>query len=272
MNHTIDLHLHSTASDGTLSPTELAGHVAQYGVDLIALTDHDCIAGLGECRSAANRLGIRFIDGVELSANWKNKGVHIIGLDFDPDNGGFRNCLTVSQCIRHQRNEKIAAKLGEAGIAVPVELYRDKNTGRSHFAKYLSESGQVRSPQQAFKRYLGDGKSASVETRWPDLTKILSIISAAGGYSVLAHPEKYKLTMTGLNQLISDFASSGGDALELDPTTDSGGQQQLICLCRKHRLRVSFGSDFHSPDQFWLKPGRENALPGELEAIWDLFA
>ncbi len=272
----IDLHCHSTASDGALSPADLVDRAAAKGVTHLALTDHDTVAGLSAAASSAAQKGISLIAGTELSCVWRSHTVHIVGLDFDPENTDFRNALERQNRNRWARAGAIADKLSKTG----VENLLDKATtkaggdvpGRPHFARALIDEGVVKDSAQAFKRYLGQGKPGDVKAFWPELGEVVQWILGAGGVAVLAHPRKYKLTATRLRALVSDFKSAGGKAMEVSISGQSSGDLGFIAeLCRRENLLASQGSDFHFPGAPWCELGRIAKMPDGIEPVWHHF-
>lgn len=272
----IDLHCHSTASDGALSPAALVERAAGRGVTHLSLTDHDTIAGLAEAQTAAQVQGIELIPGVELSCLWKSRTIHIVGLDFDPAAEGFRQALERQNENRWARARMIAERLGKLGIddllARASEAAGGDVPGRPHFAQVLTEAGVVNNTGQAFKRYLGAGKPGDVKAFWPELSEVVRWITEAGGVAVLAHPRKYQLTATKLRELTSDFRRAGGQAIEVSTSGQSSGDLGFLAeLCRKEKLLASQGSDFHFPGAPWCELGRIMKMPDGLEPVWHSF-
>ncbi|SFR41327.1 hypothetical protein SAMN04488073_0765 [Marinobacter gudaonensis] len=272
----IDLHCHSTASDGALSPAALVARAAEQGVTHLALTDHDTITGLSEAASAARKHDIQLIPGTELSCLWKSRTIHVVGLDFDPADPGLLAALEQQNDNRWSRARMIACRLEK--LAVPDLL--DRATvkaggdvpGRPHFAEVLIEQGVVRNAAQAFKRYLGTGKAGDVKAYWPELSEVVNWINAAGGIAVLAHPRKYQLTATKLRELTADFRRAGGRALEVSTSGQSSGDLGFLAeLCRKEKLMASQGSDFHFPGAPWCELGRIMKMPDGLAPVWQSF-
>ncbi|MDI9245815.1 PHP domain-containing protein [Marinobacter sp. CHS3-4] len=272
----IDLHCHSTASDGALSPEDLISRAAEQGVTHLALTDHDTIVGLSEARAAAERSGMSLIPGTELSCVWRSHTIHIVGLDFDPRSETFLKAMETQHANRWGRARAIADKLSKVG----VDDLLDKATtaangdvpGRPHFARVLVNEGVVKDINQAFKRYLGQGKPGDVKAFWPELEDIVQWIVDAGGIAVLAHPRKYKLTATKLRALVSDFKRAGGRAMEVSTSGQSSGDLGFLAeLCRREELLASQGSDFHFPGSPWCELGRIMKMPDGVEPVWHHF-
>lgn len=269
-----DLHTHTTASDGQLSPAELMSLAAERGLDALAITDHDSTAGLAvayQARPAA----LRLIPGIELSTAWGHTGVHVIGLGIDVDAPVLRTGIAQQQQARNQRAELIAKRLAGKGLKNTLAGARGlagaATLGRPHFARYLASSGQVRNEQEAFSRYLGRGKIGDVRHVWAPLNEIIRWILDAGGIPVLAHPARYGLSNLKLEELIKAFRSAGGLGMEVV----SGAQeatltQRLGQLANRHELAASCGSDFHRPGQGWSDLGSAPALPRDCTPVWNL--
>ncbi|WP_100639551.1 PHP domain-containing protein [Marinobacter salexigens] len=272
----IDLHCHSTASDGALSPTELLARAAENKVTHLALTDHDTISGLPEAHAAAIANGVVLIPGIELSCLWRSRTIHIVGLDFDIENGGFLKALEQQNRNRWDRAAMIADR--QSKLAIPDLLERatveagGDVPGRPHFARIMVESGVVKNAAQAFKRHLGAGKPGDVKAYWPELPEVVQWINSAGGIAVLAHPRKYQLTATKLRELTADFRRAGGQAIEVVTSGQSSGDLGFLAeLCVREKLLASQGSDFHFPGAPWCELGRIMKMPDGLEPVWHHF-
>jgi predicted metal-dependent phosphoesterase TrpH len=275
MNEIYDLHSHSTASDGTLSPTALVQRAHQQGVTALALTDHDTTAGLGEAQASATAIGIRLIAGIELSTNWQNKCFHIVGLGIDPTYPPLAEATHRLQQTRLERAEKIAAKLEKKRIFGAFEAVKhaagDGMITRSHFADFLLSQHHVDTQQEAFDRYLGQGKAAYVATLWAELELAISWITQSGGVAVLAHPLRYKLTANWMKRLLTAFKEAGGQSMEVVTGRISHDEIKLAAnYARQFELAGSTGSDFHSPDNPWVELGRFAPLPEMLKPVWEL--
>lgn len=257
-----DLHFHSTASDGVLSPLELVKRALQRDVQILALTDHDTLGGYDQIRYAPEAEQLTLISGIELTAHWLGRMVHIVGLNFHPDNVALRSYLEGLAQLRAERAMKISERLVKAGVHASVyedaqKLAGDGIIGRPHFARAMVEKGFVSSEQAAFKQYLGAGKTGDVKMQWPDISQAVSIITEAGGVAVLAHPTKYKMTFTKIRALADAFKSCGGTALEVSYTGITPSHQaDLERLARGLGIMISAGSDFHSPAQGWTDIGK----------------
>ena len=270
----IDLHAHSTRSDGRLTPGALVARAAEAGVTTFALTDHDTIDGLDEARTAANTHDITFIDGVEVSVTWQRRTLHVVGLAFDRDDATLAGGLATLQRARRDRAIRIAARIEKLGVADAWNraeaLAGDGQITRPHFARLLIEDGICRHNHQAFKKHLRPGRDAHVAVEWARLEDAVTWIRGAGGMAVLAHPFGYGFSGAWRQRAIAAFAEAGGDALEICTGTTS--RQQEVTAARdaaRHDLAGSVGSDFHAPEQFWLALGRLRALPGGMHSVWD---
>ncbi len=271
---TIDLHMHSTASDGMLSPTELIRFAAECGCNTVALTDHDTAAGVSEARSEAHRLGIRFIAGIEVSSLWGGRSIHVVGLGIDDTNPVLTRKVREFEVSRTRRAAQIAEKLAALGIAGMLEkatafAENKLNVSRVHFALALLEAGAVKNQQEAFDRYLGDGKPAYIMAPWPTVAEAVDLIHTAGGIAVMAHPGRYHFKNDWtVDELMKDFAAAGGEAVEVI----SGSQQpdftpRCLAWAREYKLLVSTGSDFHSKTGTRPMPGTQGQLPAGYTSV-----
>ncbi|WP_303292460.1 PHP domain-containing protein [Marinobacter sp. ST-43] len=272
----IDLHCHSTASDGALSPEALIARAVEQGVSHLALTDHDTIAGLEVARGAASGSGLSLINGVELSCVWRSHTIHVVGLDFDERDPAFLTSLERQNENRWQRARMIADRLSRLNVDQLLEratkVAGGDVPGRPHFAEVLVEDGVVPKVAHAFKRYLGTGKPGDVKACWPDLPEVVQWIVAAGGIAVLAHPRKYRLTATRLRALTADFGRAGGKGIEVSVSGQSSGDLGFVAeLARREKLWASQGSDFHFPGAPWCELGRIMKMPEGLEPVWHHF-
>lgn len=269
----IDLHSHSTASDGRLAPAALVQAASAAGVRVLALTDHDTVGGLDEADAAARACGLRLVPGVELSVTWNKRTIHVLGLAIDPAAAALQAALARLQACRTERAERIAAKLEKRGVggalAYAATLADGGQLTRTHFARVLVYEGYCRDVAQAFKQYLAQGRSAHVASEWIDLETAVAAIRAAGGYAVLAHPMKYRLRRSGREQLYQAFAAAGGVAVEVCcGNTTPQDVRTLGQEARAHGLYGSAGSDFHGPEQHWLGLGRVAPLPEGVTPLW----
>ncbi len=272
-----DLHSHSTASDGELTPTALVAYAIGCGVDVLALTDHDDTSGFQEACQAAQKGGIELIAGVEISATWKGKHlVHIVGLNIDPLDGALQRGLSGLRLQREERGVRMAERLEKRGISDALAGARQFSKGnilsRTHFARYLVEAGYVKNINDAFKRHLGDGKPAYVASEWADLETVVGWITAAGGVAVIAHPARYKLSATKLRLLIEEFKSCGGVGIEVvSGSQDKKEVRSMAEYARRYELYASIGSDYHGPSQTWSGMGKQLPLPDGCVPIWHLW-
>jgi 3',5'-nucleoside bisphosphate phosphatase len=269
-----DLHCHSTRSDGLLTPGDVIRRAVEGGVDVVALTDHDELAGLEEARAAARETGIGFINGSELSVTWQGDTVHIVALGIDPENGALGEGLAGVRSGRDARARRIGEALGHVGIPDAFEgalayVTSERLISRTHFARYLVESGHVRDMKDAFKRFLTTGKPGYVAHEWATLSQVIAWIHAAGGQAVIAHPGRYKLTPSGLRALVAEFRDLGGDALEVvSPSHTAAQYAEFAALARTYGLKASCGTDFHGPGESRLDFGELPPLPTGVEPVW----
>ena len=269
-----DLHCHSTASDGLLAPAALVERAAGNGVDVLALTDHDEIAGLAEARSRAAELDLRFIDGVELSVSWGGITIHIVGLNIDPDNVQLQQGLQAIRQGRTERAKKMAQDLARAGIPGSLEgayVYVDNPNliGRTHFARFLVEKRYVSDVKSAFQHYLVNGKPGYVPHQWATLDDGLACIKAGGGVAVLAHPGRYKLTRTEMRKFLGEFKDGGGTGIEVVTSSHTAEQYlQYGILAREFGLLASRGSDFHGPGESRVDLGKLPNVAADLKPVW----
>lgn len=273
----VDLHSHSTCSDGLLSPAELVERAVLRGVDMLALTDHDELAGLAPARAAAAQWGLRLIDGVEISVQWEETTLHIVGLNVDPDHAPLMDGLAAIRSGREDRAHRMADSLAAAGIAGSLEGARRyaKNPellSRSHFARYLVEAGHARDTNAVFRNYLTPGKPGYVPHQWAALTDALCWITGSGGLAVLAHPGRYPLNQQQSERLLGEFVELGGAAVEV--VTGSHTPDEFVIWARyakRFGLRASAGSDFHGPGEGYRDIGNVPVLPAGCDPVWSGF-
>ncbi|MFT0532550.1 PHP domain-containing protein [Castellaniella hirudinis] len=270
----IDLHSHSCQSDGVLAPAEVAARARANGVDWWALTDHDETSGLAQAAQAAGQLGMGFIPGIEISATFCQKTVHIVGLGIQADHPALQAGLADIRRSRFARAHQLDALLADCGIehAYAGALQYVDNPdliSRVHFARHLLQAGHVKSLQQAFDRYLGEGKRAFVPTRWALLEDAVAWILAAGGKAVIAHPGRYKYTPQQHDALFSAFKDLGGQAIEVVTGSHTPAQYQRYArLARQYGFQASRGSDFHAPGTGRVDLGAMPPLPDGLTPVW----
>ncbi|MGC6247084.1 RNase RNM [Bisgaard Taxon 45] len=266
-----DLHCHSTASDGVLSPTEVVARAIEKGVNVLALTDHDTIAGIAEARLAAQQTDLTLISGVEISTTWENRAIHIVGLGFNETSATMTALLTHQAELRYQRAVEIGEKLAKVGVTEAFKQAKMLASGevtRAHYARLLVNMGKVANENQAFKKYLSQGKSCYVKAQWCDIPTAIEVIHQAGGLAVLAHPLRYTLTNKWVKKLIADFTQWGGDAIEVAGCGQTPEQRLLLAQWAKHfGLLSSVGSDFHFPCA-WVELGKSLFLPDDSLPVW----
>ena len=273
-----DLHCHSVVSDGTLTPEALAERAKKNGVELWALTDHDEIAGQQRAAAAAQALGLAYLTGTEVSVTFAGETVHIVGLGFDANNAAITQGLHSTRNGREQRAREMAASLASVGIAGAYEgalkfVGNPDLISRTHFARFLVESGVCRETNEVFRKYLTEGKPGYVPHRWASLRDALSWITQAGGVAVIAHPGRYSFTPNEEYALFTEFKAHGGQAVEV--ITGSHTKAEFVKYAetaREFGLAASRGSDFHSPDESHTDLGALPFLPGDLQPVWELLA
>ena len=271
----VDFHSHTTASDGALSPMDLLLRAKEQGVELMAITDHDTVAGYRSVRDQWRDPSMQLIAGIELSCLWRRRLIHVVGLNIDIDHPGLQAGLAVQQQARLDRAVLIGEKLARQGFAggyrFAAELAGDSQIGRPHFAKFLVERGHVSSESEAFRRYLGAGKIGDVKSSWPEMATVIQWITDSGGVAVLAHPLHYKMTATKLRSLVDDFKTQGGGAIEIISGKQTKDRTQYLAqLAEQFELMASIGSDFHRPGMPWNELGRAGMLPKNCEPLWPL--
>jgi predicted metal-dependent phosphoesterase TrpH len=271
-----DLHSHSNASDGALNPTELVLRARRQGVNVLALTDHDTTAGLAEARFAAELSELRLINGIELSANYAQQCLHIIGLNIDPRHPLLIAGLDRQHRLRAERAEIIAEKLEKKRIPGAYAAVRraagDGEITRSHFADFLVANHYVATQQEAFDRYLNRGQAAYAPTLWAELHEVVAWITVAGGVAVLAHPMRYRLSLKWLQKALQAFKQMGGNGIEVVTGRATAEEIRISCeLAVKFQLYASVGSDFHAPVCEWVELGRLADLPARLTPVWEMF-
>ena len=268
-----DLHAHSTASDGTLSPAELMQHAHAAGVNVMALTDHDTTAGIAEARDAATQLGMEFIPGIELSVTWNNRTVHIVGLGIDENSEPIQAGIKKLMEFRQWRAEEIGRRLEKAGYPDMYEKAKAYSNGRLigrvHFARALVAAGHADTVGAVFKKFLVGGKPGFVPGAWAELGDVVNWIREAGGRAIIAHPARYDMTRTKLRQLIADFKELGGEGFEVCSGSHSKDDVNTMAQhARDFDLLASAGSDFHGPENPWVNLGQLAPIPQGLKPVW----
>jgi hypothetical protein len=243
-------------------------------VSVLALTDHDTVDGLEEASAAARDHGVRLVPGVEISVTWFGRTLHVVGLDIDPDNARLQSGLTSVRAGRLQRARAIAARLHAQGIPGTMEAALTLATNpdmvsRTHFARHLVAAGHCKDMGSAFRRYLGEGKTAHVRHAWASLPDAVSWIVSSGGVAVLAHPGRYGLRRARQRALFDEFRALGGVGVEVVTGSHSREQVQVAAqLAVESGLLASAGSDFHSPEESWLDLGQLSPMPDECRPLW----
>lgn len=268
-----DLHTHSNASDGILTPEALVSRALVRGVTHLAITDHDTLSALPQAYSHAKASGLDLISGIEFSTQWRGRGVHLVGLNMDLSGPSLLAAVHSQAEARTTRALEIARRLEKLGIpdvwAGARQFAGSEALGRPHFAQYLMHKGYVPSMQAAFKKYLGAGKAGDVQQCWLEPEEIVAAITDAGGIAVLAHPLKYSLTHTKLRALVTDFSEWGGQAMEVISGQQNSMDTQLMArVAQQYQLYASCGSDFHVPDRPWQELGAFGKLPESCTPVW----
>jgi predicted metal-dependent phosphoesterase TrpH len=272
-----DLHSHSTSSDGLLPADEVARRAAANGVDLMALTDHDSLSGLPAARAVADEVGMRFVNGVEVSIEWGGLQVHILGLAFDAESTVLNDGLASIRSGRVDRARRMAAEFEKIGIggAFDGAMRHAANPSlisRAHFARFLVEAGVCRDVRSVFESYLVPGKPGYVEHRWATLAESIDWITGAGGVAAVAHPGRYKFSRAELRAFLDEFKGLGGQAIEVVSGSHSADNVALFSrLAREYGFLASCGSDFHGPGESYIDLGQLAPLPSDLVPVWDAF-
>lgn len=269
----IDLHCHSTFSDGLHTPEELLSKACTAQLRMLALTDHDTFEGSQQLVAMANDSPVTVIPGIELSTRWKKHDIHILGYNIDFNCANLQSLIQKQQESRLYRAQQIAAKLEKIGVgdafAKAVALAGHQQVGRPHFAQLLVNEHKVRDKEEAFSRYLSRGKSAYIPTQWISVSDAIGGITGAKGSAVLAHPLKYSLSAMKLRELLTEFKEAGGCGLEIiSGEMQRPAIQQLVALSLRFDLLSSTGSDFHGEGRSRLGLGRQYALPESCKPIW----
>ncbi len=271
-----DLHCHSVISDGTLTPEELALRAHSNGVQLWSLTDHDEIGGQARAAHAAKALGMSYLSGTEISVSFAGHTVHIVGLGFDIHDARMQDGLRGTRGGRHARAQDMAAGLAKVGIRGSFEgaLQYAGNPdliSRTHFARFLVETGVCKDTHEVFRRFLTEGKPGFVEHRWAQLKDAVHWIRDGGGMAVIAHPARYAFTPNEEYALFTDFKAHGGQAVEVVTGSHSAAEAvEYAGMAREFGLAASRGSDFHSPEESHTDLGALPWLPGDLNPVWEL--
>ena len=271
-----DLHCHSVVSDGTLTPEELAQRAKANGVQLWALTDHDEIGGQARAAAAAAACGLDYLTGVEISVSFLQQTVHIVGLGFDANNAALIEGLQQTRGGRSQRAREMAADLARVGITGAFEgalkyAGNPELISRTHFARFMVETGVCKDTYEVFRKYLTEGKPGFVEHRWASLKDAVNWIREAGGVAVIAHPARYKFSANEEFALFTEFKGFGGQGVEVVTGSHSAAEYVTYAkLATELGLVASIGSDFHSPGESHTDLGALPALPAQLTPVWTL--
>ena len=273
-----DLHCHSVVSDGTLTPEELAARAKAHGVELWSLTDHDEVGGQARALAAAKAQGMHYLTGVEISVTFIGQTVHIVGLGFDADNAALVQGLRDTRGGRKQRAMEMSEGLAKAGIpgayagALPY-VGNPELISRTHFARFLVESGVCKETNEVFRKYLTEGKPGYVPHRWASLKDAVNWITGAGGVAVIAHPARYKFTPNEEYALFTEFKAHGGQGVEVVTGSHSAAEYVSYAhTAKEFGLVASRGSDFHSPDESHTELGTLPLLSSELTPVWQLLS
>ncbi|MBS0847220.1 PHP domain-containing protein [Citrobacter sp. JGM124] len=269
-----DLHSHTSASDGVLSPDALVQRAVDMRVNVLAITDHDTVAGIAPARQAiadAN-LPLQLVSGVEISTLWENIEIHVVGLNIEETHPQITHLLRAQSERRQQRAVLIAERLDKAKIPGALEgAMRHAQGGeitRGHFARFLVEEKRANSIADVFKKYLAKGKTGYVAPQWCTIQQAIDVIHQAGGQAVLAHPARYGLSAKWLKRLLAYFSECGGDAMEVAQCQQAPNERTLLAsYARQFNLLASQGSDFHQPCA-WIELGRKLWLPAGVEPVW----
>lgn len=269
----IDLHTHSNVSDGLLTPTELVQHAATQGVQVLALTDHDDISGLDEAHRAAVQHGIRLINGVEISVTWKNRTLHVVGLNINPHHAPLKVALQAVRQARLNRAQIMAEGLEKAGIkgslAGTQHLAQQSIITRMHFARFLVEQGYAKDNKAVFKKFLVKGKPGFVNHEWMSLESAVALITQSGGVAVLAHPGRYEIKRTNMLLLLEEFRALGGTAIEVVTGSHTPAHYvEYAKYAQMFGLKASQGSDYHGKGISFMSMGQLPDLPSNCVPVW----
>ena len=273
-----DLHCHSVVSDGTLTPEALAARAKANGVELWALTDHDEIGGQHRAAAAAKAQGMKYLTGTEISVTFANETVHIVGLGFDPDNPDMVQGLKATRGGRTERAKEMAEGLAKVGIKGAYEgalkfVGNPELISRTHFARFLVDTGVCSETNEVFRKYLTEGKPGYVPHRWASLRDAVGWITGAKGMAIIAHPARYKFTPNEEYALFIEFKAHGGRGVEVVTGSHTTAEYvKYADTAKEFGLAASRGSDFHSPEESRTDLGTLPFLPGNLTPVWELLA
>lgn len=270
----VDLHAHSNVSDGMLPPREVVARAHARGCQLFALTDHDDLRGLAAAADEAQRLGMRFLPGVEISVSWRKHTLHIVGLGFDPANAVLQAGLASVRLGRDERAVRMDAALaavGVGGVLAGARKFADnpEMIGRAHFARHLIERGLAKDMKGVFKKYLARGKPGYVAHQWASLADAVGWIRAAGGVAVIAHPGRYEFGRQTMGELIEEFKAAGGEGIEVVSGSHHPADfERYARLAETHGLLASAGSDYHATGEGAREPGILPDMPPGPQPVW----
>ncbi|MCX7259708.1 MAG: PHP domain-containing protein [Burkholderiales bacterium] len=273
-----DLHCHSVVSDGTLTPEVLAARAKANGVELWALTDHDEISGQARAMAAAKAQGMHYLTGTEISVTFAGQTVHIIGLGFDHEDVGLQQGLLKTRGGRSERAQEMSQGLAQVGIQGCYEgalkyVGNPELISRTHFARYLVESGVCADTHEVFRNYLTDGKPGFVPHRWASLKEAVQWITEAQGIAVIAHPGRYNFTPNEEYAFFTEFKNHGGQGVEVVTGSHTTAEYvEYADMAKEFDLLASRGSDFHSPKESRIDLGTLPWLPGQLTPVWEALA
>lgn len=274
----IDFHCHSNCSDGALSPAKVVQRAAANGATALALTDHDTLLGQRQARDTAQLLGLRYVTGVEISTQFLGISIHIVGLGIDIENVALNTQLKNLAKQRKARALQMARSLEKVGIegsfsGAMALAQNPELVSRTHFARYLVQSGACASVSEVFANYLTEGKPGYAPAQWVTVGEAVSWILAAGGVAVLAHPGRYRLSAEQLRELVALFKTAGGRAIEvISGSQRASDTPRIIELAEQFDLAASQGSDFHSEGESRFDVGKAPPLPLDckLKRVWAL--
>ena len=269
-----DLHTHTTASDGLLSPEALVIKAKASGIDVLAVTDHDTTAGITQAVDEANRQNIKLLAGIELSVSWTDKNFHIVGLNIDPDSSALKKSLKTTRSLREQRAIEIGKRLDKHGVSNAYHEARElagiHTITRSHFARVLIEQGFAKDSREVFKKYLVHNKPGYVKTDWIAMETGIKLINRSGGLAILAHPMRYNITASWLRKFLVAFKESGGNGIEVVTGSSNSDEIRTVAsYARRFELTGSAGSDFHGFDNTWIKLGHLAPMPESVTPVWE---
>lgn len=275
---TIDLHMHSNASDGILPPAEVVRLCAGNGVKLMSLTDHDTMKGIEEARAEAERLGIAFVPGIEISTRWGQKSIHVAAYNLNPNTEAFKAFFKGVDKKRIERGERMGKLLAACGCKGAFEgamalAVHPGSLSRTHFAQWLLDAGYVDNYTQAFDKYLKPGKPGYVQIEWPEIRDAVRFVKSEGGTASLAHPGRNNLKEGWMiDELLTAFQGAGGEAIEVASGSQTRDDDVLFAAkAKQYGFLASTGSDWHSPRSPRPTPGSQPQVPADLTPIWTKF-